>query len=115
MALFMNFHAGNLLLHSINFGTIILLPKCREATHIKEYRPICLLNISFKIFTKVATSRISQVAQNVISPSQMAFIPGRNIMEGVIVLHEMLHEMHRKKQSGVILKNDFEKAYDKLS
>jgi hypothetical protein len=26
-----------------------------------------------------------------------------------------LHEMHRKKQSGVILKIDFEKAYDKLN
>jgi hypothetical protein len=52
MALFMDFHAGNLLLHSINFRTIILLPKCREATHIKEYRPICLLNISFKKLPK---------------------------------------------------------------
>jgi hypothetical protein len=55
------------------------------------------------------------VAQKVISPSQTAFILGRNIMEGVIVLHETLHEMHRKKQSGVILKIDFEKAYDKLN
>jgi hypothetical protein len=36
-------------------------------------------------------------------------------MEGVIALYETLHEMHRKKQSGVILKNDFEKAYDKLN
>jgi hypothetical protein len=44
------------------------------------------------------------VAQKVISPFQTAFIHGRNIMEGVIVLHETLHEMHRKKQSGVIMK-----------
>jgi hypothetical protein len=48
----------------------------------------------------VATNRISQVAQKVISPSQTAFIPGRNIIEGVIVLHETIHEMHRRKQSG---------------
>jgi hypothetical protein len=71
--------------------------------------------MSFKIFTKVATNRISHVAQKVISHSQTAFIPGCNIMEGVIVLHETLHEMHRKKQSGVILKIDFEKSYDKLN
>jgi hypothetical protein len=58
---------------------------------------------------------ISQVAQKVISPSQMDFIPGHNIMEGVIVLHETLHEMHRKQQSGLILKLDFEKDYDKLN
>jgi hypothetical protein len=36
-------------------------------------------------------------------------------MEGVIILHETIHEMHMKKQSGVILKIDFEKAYDKLN
>lgn len=36
-------------------------------------------------------------------------------MEGVIILHESLHELHRKKMSGVILKRDFEKAYDKVN
>jgi hypothetical protein len=35
-------------------------------------------------------------------------------MEGVIVLHETIHELHRKKQSGVIFKIDFEKEYDKV-
>src|SRR5438128_11454742 len=35
-------------------------------------------------------------------------------MEGVLVLHETLHELHRKKIDGVILKLDFEKAYDKV-
>jgi hypothetical protein len=80
MAMFVEFHAGNLPLYKLNFGTIILLPKRRESTHIKQYRPICLLNVSFNFFTKVATNKISQVAQKVISPSQTTFIPGRNIM-----------------------------------
>jgi hypothetical protein len=66
---------------SLNFGTIILLPKSREVTRIQQYRPIYLLNVSFKIFTKVATNMISQIAQKVISPSQTAFLSGRNIME----------------------------------
>jgi hypothetical protein len=44
----------------------------------------------------------------------MAFMPGRNIMEGVIVLHETIHEMHQKKQNGLIPKIDFEEAYDKI-
>jgi hypothetical protein len=39
---------------------------------------------------------------------------GRNILEGVVIIHETIHEMHRKKQNGVILKIDFEKAYDKV-
>jgi hypothetical protein len=40
---------------------------------------------------------------------------GRNIMEGVVILHETLHEMHRKKLDGVVLKLDFEKDYDKVN
>ena len=55
-----------------------------------------------------------KVADKMIGPSQTAFIPGRYIMEGVVMLHETIHELHRKKQDGVILKLDFKKAYDKL-
>jgi hypothetical protein len=39
---------------------------------------------------------------------------GRNILDGVVVLHEAVHELHSKKLYGVILKLDFEKAYDKV-
>jgi hypothetical protein len=42
-------------------------------------------------------------------------LPGRNILEGVVVLHKTLHEMRRKKGKGIIMKLDFEKAYDKVS
>jgi len=114
MALFEDFHRGELPLHSLNFGTIILLPKGSEANRIEQYRPICLLNVSFKFFTKVASNRIALVAQKIIRPSQTAFLPGRNIMEGAIILHETIHEMHRKKLNGVLFKIDFEKAYDKV-
>jgi len=62
MALFTDFHQGNLPLNRLNFGTIILLPKKKDAKVIRQYRPICLLNVSFKIFTKVATNRLSTIA-----------------------------------------------------
>jgi hypothetical protein len=55
------------------------------------------------------------VAQKIIRPSQTAFLSGRNIMDGAIILHETMHELHRKKLDGVILKLDFEKAYDKVN
>ena len=74
-----------------------------------------MLNVSFKIFTKVLANRLSLVASKVIRPSQSAFLPGRNILEGVVILHETLHEINRKKQKGIILKLDFEKAYDKVN
>lgn len=114
IALFLDFHRGNLPLYILNFDAIILLPKCKETTTIQHYRHTCLLNVSFKNFTKVLTNRISVVTTNTISPTQTASIPGRNIMKGVVGLLETLHEMHRKKKSGVIFKIDFEKAYDKI-
>jgi hypothetical protein len=59
MALFREFHRGNLPLYSLNFRTIILLLKYTESRTIQQYRPICLLNVSFKIFTKVLTNRLA--------------------------------------------------------
>jgi hypothetical protein len=73
------------------------------------------LNVSSKIFTKVAMNRISHIATKVISPTQTTFLPGRYIMEGVIILHEIIHEMHRKKKDGLIFKIDFGKAYGKIN
>jgi hypothetical protein len=39
---------------------------------------------------------------------------GRYILDGVVTLHETIHELHRKKMNGVILKINFEKAYDNV-
>jgi hypothetical protein len=113
--LFSCIHAGQLELFRLNFGEIVLLPKVNEAERIQQYRPISLLNVSFKNFTKVATLRPNTVADHVVWPSQTAFMQGRNILDGVITLHETVHELHYKKLNGVVLKLDFEKAYDKVS
>ena len=60
------------------------------------YRPICLRNVSFKNFTKVATTRINSVTDHLISPTQTMYKRGQNILEGVVTLHETAHELHRK-------------------
>jgi hypothetical protein len=69
MAMFVAFQRGELPLFHLNFGTIILLPKKENAIQIHQYRPICLLNVSFEIFTKVGTNRISEVANIVVRPT----------------------------------------------
>jgi hypothetical protein len=114
MRMFRSFFSRELPLFHLNFRTIILLPKKEYADQIQQYRPICLLNVSFKIFTKVATNRISKITDKVIRPTQTAFMPGRHILEGLVILHETIHELYRKKMDGVLLKIDFEKAYDKV-
>jgi hypothetical protein len=70
--------------------------------------------VCFKFFTKACTNGISGIAPRVIKPTQSAFMPGRNILEGVVILHETIHELHNKKMDGVLFKIDFEKAYDKV-
>ena len=54
------------------------------------------------------------MANRIIRPSQTAFLPGRFIL-GVVTLHETIHELKRKKQSGILLKLNFVKAYDKVN
>lgn len=44
-----------------------------------------------------------------------AFMKERNIMTIIMCLHEILHETKRRKEIGIILKLDFEKAYDNMN
>jgi hypothetical protein len=81
------------------------LPAYRDNTNkIYGYRPICLLNVSFKIITKFPRNRIGLVADKIISPSQTTFMPGRNILEGVIILHESIHELQMELSLNLTLR-----------
>jgi hypothetical protein len=86
--MFHDLHAGTLPLFYLNFGVITLIPKVQDANRTQQYGPIWPLNVSFKIFTKVATMRINSIAYDIISPSQTTFMRGRNVLEGVVILHE---------------------------
>ena len=49
----------------------------------------------------MATNHFNSVADHVISPTQLAFIRGRNILDRVVIIHETIHGLHRKKLNGV--------------
>jgi hypothetical protein len=112
--LFADFFEEKVDISRLNYGIITLLPKISDASKIQQFRPICLLNCLYKLVTKTLTVRLEKVAEKLIHANQTAFLKGRNIMSGVMILHEILHETKKKKQLGVILKLDFEKAYDKV-
>lgn len=67
MNLFAQLQQGDLQLYKLNFGIITLLPKKEDVIQIQQYRPICLLNVSFKIFTKVGTNRITGMHTKLLS------------------------------------------------
>jgi len=108
-------HNDTLDLWRLNYGEIVLIPKLKLPNNIRQFRPICLLNVIYKIITKVLTLRLTEAAARVISKNQTAFIPGRSILDGMVILQEVLHDLKSGKQEGIILKLDFEKAYDRVS
>lgn len=114
MQLFAHFHSGTLDVQRLNYGVITLLPKISGADRIQQFRPICLC-CPYKLITKVMDRRVAKYANKFISPTQNAFVKGMNIMDGILSLHELLNYMHVKKRVGVVLKLDFEKAYDKVN
>jgi len=61
MALFDDFFEGNLDISRMNYGMITLLPKLKDANKVQQYRPICLLNVKYKIYTKVLTIRMEKL------------------------------------------------------
>jgi hypothetical protein len=83
--MFQELHSAELPIFSLNFGVISLISKAQEVNRIQQYRPICLLNVSYKIFTKAATNRINQVAEHIISPSQSTFMRGQTSLKGLYV------------------------------
>jgi hypothetical protein len=113
--LFNKFYRGKLKLGRLNYGLTPLIPKSKEANAIKQYRHICLLGVDYKCSTKVLTKRLTKVVESTISKSQKTFILGRTILEGVVILHETLHEIRRKKKKGIIMKLDFEKLMTRSS
>ena len=77
----------------LNYGVITLVPKGADADKIQKYRSICLLNVIFKIIKKMLMLRLNPIIGKVIKITQMAFIKNRFIMEGVVVLHEILNDL----------------------
>jgi hypothetical protein len=106
------FALGRVDIARLNFGIISLIPKVKGADSIKQFRPIALINVIFKFVAKAYAIRLAPLAHRTIDRSQSAFIKGRCLHEGVLALHEIFHELRVRKQRGLILKLDFEKAYD---
>lgn len=102
-------------LQFINKSVICLIPKEPEAQVIKKFRPISLVNCSFKILSKLLTFRMEPILQRLIDYHQSAFLKNRYILDNVVLCHEVIHHCKHTNQKGVVIKIDFEKAYDKIN
>lgn len=69
----------------------------------------------YKIVAKLLAVRFKSVLGKVISRCQSAFLPGRQILDGVVVVIEMIDLVKKRKDECLLLKMDFEKAYNSVS
>ncbi|XP_050876880.1 uncharacterized protein LOC127080607 [Lathyrus oleraceus] len=60
-------------------------------------------------------SEIKEVIDKSISNNQTTFVPGRNILDGVLLVHEVFDFAKREKLIYLVLKVDYKKAYDSVS
>lgn len=80
-----------------------------------KFHPISLCNVIYKIITKVMANRLKLILASLISSEQSGFVEERQISDGIILVHEILHSIKLKKISGMLVKLDIAKAYDKLN
>lgn len=93
MALFKEFYVGSIDLSRLNFGNVTLIPQVAGASDIRQFRPITVINVIFRILAKGYANRVTQLADCITHPNQSAFIQGQFILDGVLVHYEVLHEV----------------------
>ncbi|XP_021991435.1 uncharacterized protein LOC110888201 [Helianthus annuus] len=94
---------------------IAMIPKVRDPIGLKDYRLISLLGIVYKVISKILANRLKRALDSIISESQSAFISGRYILDGPLIVNEVQNWIKRVKKKAFILKIDFEKAYDNIN
>ncbi|GKV27589.1 hypothetical protein SLEP1_g36748 [Rubroshorea leprosula] len=111
---FSEFHRNGKLVRGLNSSFIAMIPKKLNAIELKDYRPISLLGCVYKLLAKVLANRLKSVISEIVSEMQSAFVGGRQLVDSVLVLNEVVDEIKKKKQPAFVFKADFEKAYDSV-
>jgi hypothetical protein len=101
----------------VNETAIVLILKKEQAEMLKDYRPISLCNVIYKVVSKCMVNRLRPLLQDIIAPMQSAFIPGRLITDNALIAFECLHAINQGnsecKRFGVD-KLDLTKVYDRV-
>lgn len=110
------FMESGCLLQQWNSTVISLIPKKPNANKMTEFRPISCCNTVYKVASKLLANRIKSALPELISPAQSAFVPGRLLVENVLLATELVAGYKWKDISKrCMLKVDLQKAFDSVN
>ncbi|CAI7799444.1 unnamed protein product [Closterium sp. NIES-53] len=93
----------------------VLLHKKGAKDQVQNYRPITLLNSTYKLVARVLANRMRKVLHKVISEEQFEFLPGRRLADGVSLIADIVDAAKCKDADWHLLLVDFQKAFDSVS
>ena len=104
------------LTRSMRTGIISLIFERRgDREKLKNWRPITLLNVDYKILSRCMANRLKVVIESIISPFQSCCIPGRDIADTIASIRDVISYVQDDNLDLFILKLDQEKAFDRVS
>ena len=101
----------------VNDTLIVLIPKVKEPKVLKDFRPISLCNVIYKVVSKCLVNRLRPILEEIISPNQSTFVPGRMITDNALIAFECIHSINQgntNAQQFCAYKLDLSKAYDRV-
>lgn len=108
------FDVWDLFPQDFNSSFIALIPKKTKPMVVSDFRPISLINCSFKLLSKVPANRLKLVLPSLILVHQSNFLKGRQILDSVFIANELTNSLKLGKLEGLVIKLDFEKAFDSI-
>lgn len=101
----------------INDTLITLIHKGDVVVTMRDFWPIGLCNVSYKIIIKLLVRRLRSIVEDLVSPHQCNFVPNRHNSDNIIIAQEVIHSMrtNRGAKGWMAIKIDLEKAYDWLN
>jgi hypothetical protein len=112
--LFDQFHGNGSLPRGFSSYFVALIPKVSSPLSLGDFRLISLLGCLYKLLAKVLAKRLAMVMDSLVASTQSAFLKGRYLVDGVMVVNEVVDMAKKSGKECLILKVDFEKAYDSV-